>query len=622
MCGIAGYIRRNRDIEERMVKDMCNMIRHRGPDDEGLFVQGPVGLGMRRLSIIDIAGGHQPIFNEQGTMCTVFNGEIYNYKELRSSLLAQGHEFSTRTDTEVLVHQYEKSGRDCVSALNGMFAFAIWDELQQRLFIARDRMGIKPLYYYFDGERFLFASEIKSLLVEDCIKPQLNENGLWDYLTFRYVPEPETIWKGIRKLPPAHWLMLNTRSWNLTVERYWDIPYPHGEPSACADESQMAEEFGGVFEDSVARHLQADVPVGILLSGGLDSSAVLAAVSRLHTDKIFSFSVAFKDGGEFDELNYARQAARHADAQNYEVVIDHNDFMDFLPEFVWHTDEPLADLASVPLYYVSKLAREHVKVVLSGEGSDEILGGYDLELFMREVQRAGRLSRFPAFIRNALCGTILSKESGIDPVDIPSHRAFHMTNIFSHEEKRRLFQTTPAAAGDSIKLIREYYNRVKGSNPLNQVLYTFSQSWLVEDLLMKADKMTMANSIELRVPFLDHRIVEWAAKAPPSMKIGMLNNKLVTKKVLRMYANAKVPESIISRPKKGFPVPAYGWLSGELKSFAMDILGAGSRSAGLFDRKLLSSYVHNGTRSEAGVMDRHKLWSLLILELWMRRWLR
>ena len=622
MCGIAGYIRRSGNVEEGTVLDMCNMIRHRGPDDEGLFVRGPVGLGIRRLSIIDIVGGHQPIFNEQGMMCTIFNGEIYNYKELRSALLAQGHEFSTRTDTEVLVHQYEKSGPDCVADLNGMFAFAIWDELQQRLFIARDRMGIKPLYYYFDGERFVFASEIKSLLVVDGVKQQLNVNGLWDYLTFRYVPEPETIWKGIRKLPPAHRLMLNTRSWNLTVERYWDIPVCQGEPSACAGESQMAEEFGELFEDSVARHLQADVPVGILLSGGLDSSAVLAAVSRLHGNKIFSFSVAFKDGGEFDELHYARQVARHVNAQNYEVVIDHKDFIDLLPEFVWHTDEPLADLASVPLYYVSKLARDHVKVVLSGEGSDEILGGYDLELFMRDVQRAGRLSRFPAFIQHALRCTILKKVSGIDQADIPSQRAFHMTNIFSHEEKQRLFQIIPTGAGDSIELIREYYSRVRGSNPLNQVLYTFSQSWLVEDLLMKADKMTMANSIELRVPFLDHRIVEWAAKAPPSMKIGTLNNKLVTKKVLRMYANAKVPESIISRPKKGFPVPAYGWLSGELKSFAVDMLGAGSRSAGLFDRKLLSSYVHAGTRREAGVKDRHKLWSLLILELWMRRWLR
>ncbi|MEI6218978.1 MAG: asparagine synthase (glutamine-hydrolyzing), partial [bacterium] len=312
MCGIAGYIKRDGEVEVRTVKSMCDMIRHRGPDDEGFFVRGSVGLGMRRLSIIDIAGGHQPIFNEQGTICTVFNGEIYNYKELRLVLHAHGHKFSTRTDTEVLVHQYEESGSKCVSALNGMFAFAIWDEQQQRLFIARDRMGIKPLYYYFDGERFLFASEIKSLLVKDGIKPQLNEKSLWDYLTFRYVPEPETIWKGIRKLPPAHWLALDTGTWSLTVDRYWEIPYSQGDTTVYADESQMAEEFGTLFEDSIARQLQADVPVGILLSGGLDSSAVLAAASRLHTGKIYSFSVAFKDGGEFDELKYARQAAVHA----------------------------------------------------------------------------------------------------------------------------------------------------------------------------------------------------------------------------------------------------------------------------------------------------------------------
>jgi asparagine synthase (glutamine-hydrolysing) len=618
MCGITGYLDRFKKVEEQSIRNMCSRILHRGPDDEGIYCRDNLGIGMRRLSIIDIEGGHQPIANEDETLRIVFNGEIYNYRELYNELEKDGHAFRTRSDTEVIVHLYEKYGVRCVDRLNGMFAFAVLDDRNKCIFIARDRMGIKPLYYSLSDKKFLFASEIKSLLVDNGIEKNLNIAAIWDYLSFRYVPEPDTIWKGIYKLPPAHWMKFDITTWRMNMRRYWDIPYQRDNTKNKAkSDNDYLREFSELFEDSVSRHLQADVPVGILLSGGLDSSAVLSAVNRVHNGKIYSFSIGFEDGGEFSELEYARIAARDIGAINHEVIIGHKEFVDFLDDFVWFTDEPLADLASVPLYYVSKLASSHVKVVLSGEGSDEILAGYDLEHIFSEYEKQRERIFLPSWIMRIIPDSVF--KTNVNYYDQPSRNLFHMTNIFPADRKKQLMGGDHA---DSLLLLKNYYKRVKDVHPLNQILYVFSQSWLVEDLLMKADKMTMANSIELRVPFLDYRLVEWAARLPVRLKIGGYHDSLATKKVLRMYSDDKVPSSIIKRSKKGFPVPAYDWLSNKLKSFATEMINHNSRVAEYFNVQILKEIVQYGTASGAGILDRHRLWSILILEIWMKRWLK
>jgi asparagine synthase (glutamine-hydrolysing) len=623
MCGIAGYIDRYRPGEEAMVRMMCSRINHRGPDDDGFFCDDKVALGMRRLSIIDLSGGKQPVFSEDGSVVLVFNGEIYNYKELTRDLSGKGHRFRSRTDSEVIVHQYEELGSDCVTKLNGMFAFAIWNKRARKLYMARDRMGIKPLYYLFDEKKFVFASEIKAMGGRDFFsESQINFKAVWDYLTYRYVPEPDTIWLGIKKLEPGHWIELDTEKWTMRVVRYWEIPFERDDSQkTLRNEEEYIEEFEWLFEDAVRRHLQADVPVGVLLSGGLDSSAVLSAIKGIHGKAVYSFSVGFKQGKEFSELEYARQIAKHAGAINHEIVIGRKEFADFLDDFVWYTDEPLADLASVPLYYVSKLAAEHVKVVLSGEGSDEILAGYDLDIYHQRYERLRKFQRAPIWLRIHILKRLLGPDVGVDYYDLPRSSSFHMTHVFPEETKKRLFGNRYDFP-NSMTLVKGYYDRVKGVAPINQILFAFSQSWLVEDLLMKADKMTMANSIELRVPFLDYRIVEWAARAPVSLKIGFMDGKVVTKKILRIYCQGKIPESIIQRPKSGFPVPAYEWLSGDLKDFVRDVLSSQSYVSGIFEKSALAEMVIRGTDGTAVLMDRHRLWSLLILELWLRRWLR
>ena len=621
MCGIAGYIDRYRSVDAGLIRMMCSQITHRGPDDEGYFCQDKVGLGMRRLSIIDISGGQQPIHSEDRSVVLVFNGEIYNYKELTKELSAKGHQFRSRTDSEVVVHQYEESGPDCVTRLNGMFAFAIWNDRARKLYLARDRLGIKPVYYLFDDQRFIFASEIKAFRNRDFLpESQINLKAVWDYLTYRYVPEPDTIWVGVRKLEPGHWIELDTEKWSVRIARYWEILFEKdGCQKAIGSEQEHIEEFRSLFEDAVQSHLQADVPVGVLLSGGLDSSAVLSAIKRVHGGSVYSFSVGFEEGGEFDELTYARKVAKHAGAINHEIVIGQKEFLGFLNDFVWYTDEPLADLAAIPLYYVSHLAAGYVKVVLSGEGSDEVLGGYDLDFYYRRYERLKKFRWMPKWLRARLLKRFLGPDAGVDYLDLPKASSFHMTNIFPEETKKQLF-ADEYAFPDSMNLVKGYYDRVKGVTPINQILFALSQSWLVEDLLMKADKMTMANSIELRVPFLDYRIVEWAARAPVSLKIGVMDGRLVTKRILRMYCQGKIPESIIQRPKAGFPVPAYGWLATDLKEFARDILGPGSYCSDIFKKSALTVMVTRGTDWTAALLDRHRLWSLLILELWLRRW--
>ena len=631
MCGIAGCFGVSQSGEEQraLLKRMCDSMIYRGPDDEGYFVDGAVGLGMRRLSIIDLSGGRQPVTNEGKNIWVVLNGEIYNFATLREDLQRKGHQFTSRSDTEVIVHQYEEDGADCVQKFNGMFAFAVWDQRSQTLLLARDRLGIKPLYYYWDGTRLLFASEIKALLASGLIQKELEPRALWDYLTLGHVPQPETIWKHIHKLLPGHTLSLSRQKPEPVIRRYWDIPYTsHPIQKSFAEYSR---EFNDLFLDAVRLHLIADVPVGVLLSGGLDSSAVAAAVKEVHNARLDSFSVAFENSAATNELPYARLAAERVGTNHHEVIIGQKDFLDFLPRFVHYMDEPMADLASVPLHYVSQLARQHVKVVLSGEGSDETLGGYDFERVVRNWDRAERFQQLPKGLRQALVKTAglfgppiseYARKADTPVNDRLQTQPAVMTNLFTSEQKRRLYKT-PHSYEDSLDRFRADFRRNASLDPLHQALYVYCQSWLVDDLLSKADRMTMASSLELRVPFLDYRLVNWLAAAPASVKVGRDSRGVYqTKRLLREFARTRLPAEILSRPKQGFPVPVYGWLQGPLKSWATDLLQASdARITRWFSPEEIHRWTERGTAANGSSEDQHRLWPFLILELWMKEWM-
>jgi len=616
MCGIVGYVGLDRAPSDatELLRRMCDSIRHRGPDDDGYFSDGPVGLGMRRLSIIDIAGGRQPMATDDGRYQIVFNGEIYNFQALRETLEKSGERFATHCDTEVLLRQFVRHGIAGLSALNGMFAFAVWDARDRRLTLVRDRMGVKPLYYLWDGRKLLFGSEIKAILASGVADRRIDDSAIWDYLTYRYVPGAGTIWQDIRKLPPAHVLSFVLGGVEPKVERYWEIPYCAGANEESFDES--AATFAALFEDAVQLRMIADVPVGIMLSGGLDSSAV-AAVACRHNRNLNTFSVGFRNSREIDELPYARLVARHLGTKHHEIEIGQTEFMDFLPDFVRFTDEPLADLASVPLYYVSRLARSEVTVALSGEGSDEILGGYDLELRVQQWdamrERAGQsnwLSWLRALGRRGLAPWD-QRSAPIPPT---------MTNYMTPAQKSELM-ARPALA-DTHAPLRSAIESLGERDPLHQTLYGFSQHWLTEDLLMKADKMSMATSLEIRTPFLDYRLVEWAARSPAACKAGRdERGNYQSKRVLRRFAAKLLPPEIITRPKQGFPVPVYEWLQGPLKGWATDMLsGAGARLRTTMAPAALDRLLVLGTAAHSSLVDRHRLWNLLILELWMREW--
>ncbi len=615
MCGIAGYFAPSRPPSDgrSLVKRMCRAIRHRGPDDEGLHTDDDegIGLGLCRLSIVDLAGGHQPLASDDGTLQVVFNGEIYNHQALRQELRGRGWDFRTASDTEVVLRQLQADGLDGLHRFNGMFAFALWERPARRLRLVRDRLGVKPLYYFWDGRSLLFASELKALLASGVVPAEIEPRGLWDYLTFRYVPGPHTIWRHIHKLPPGHHLTLSAeRPWPV-IERYWDAPYgqpaqPSGLPPAISpddDDAGFDREFAALLDDAVGLRLLADVPVGVLLSGGLDSSTVAALATRAFGPGVPMFAVAFADSPETSELAYARQVSAHLGTALHEVTIDARTFLDTLPAFTAFTDEPLADLASIPLYHLCREARQHVKVVLSGEGADELLAGYTFDRVVEDWDRSGGPG--PDLRRQA-----------VPPA---------MTNYMTCADKRALLADPERFDGlpDSLDTIRADFARVGDQPPLHQMLYSYAQGWLVEDLLMKADKMSMAASLELRTPFLDYRLAEWAARTPPRLKVGRdRDGRYQTKAVLRRLARTLLPETIVTRPKRGFPVPVYDWLPGRLRSWATDLLSGPDCRLGEWCRaSALAEMLARGVaETEARPFDRHRLWNLLILEIWMRTW--
>ena len=625
MCGIAGIVAtaalRTDDIAR--AESMRDVLVHRGPDGAGLRSDAHATLAHRRLSIVDLAGGHQPLANETGTIWVTFNGEIYNHADVRAELESAGHEYRTRSDTETIVHAYEQWSDDCVHRFRGMFAFGLWDAPRRRLLLARDRLGVKPMYWAQAGDRILFASEIKAILRSGLIQPRANRRVLSEVLATRYTSGTETMFEGVYKLLPGHRLVF--ADGQVRIERYWDLPLDGPDPALeRLDERELVERFRSLLQQSVRLRLMADVPLGMFLSGGIDSAAVAALMAREVGQPINAFSVAFADR-RFSELEYARKAARAIDAVSHQIVIDDGNFFGALPRLIWHEDEPIAHPSSVPLHFVSTLARQHVKVVLTGEGSDELLAGYGK--YPRSIVnwQAGAMYErvVPARFRRAVAASVvpnlpgavgrLARRSFLAVPRRPAEMFFdNFAGVPLHLQQALLTPDVTTGAdpyGPSI----EYFVRVNGtSGVLDRLLYADVKTYLVE-LLMKQDQMSMSASIESRVPFLDHVLVEFAARLPHRLKL----NGLTTKRILREAVRGMVPPEILARRKMGFPVPFAIWVREGWNSVARDVLlDRRTVQRGLINRggveRLLDD--HRAGRQSGG----DAIWALLNLELWYR----
>jgi asparagine synthase (glutamine-hydrolysing) len=619
MCGIAGLIGGDysRESAEQLIDRMCQVIRHRGPDDQGTWVGDGVALGMRRLSIIDLAGGQQPIFNEDRSILVVFNGEIYNYRELQQELRRRGHSFSTDCDTEAIVHAYEEYGDDCVLHLRGMFTFAIWDLKRRRLLAARDRFGKKPLNYYWDGRRLIFGSEIKSIL-EAGIPREVDPIALDEYLAYGYVPAPHTIFQGVRKVPAGH--VLTYEAGQVRTKRYWDLSF---EPTSRDDDATARERTRALLKDAVQVRLMSDVPLGAFLSGGVDSSIVVGLMSELMSQPVKTFSIGFEDETE-NELPYARRVAEYFGTDHHEFVVK-PELVSVLPHIAWGYDEPFADPSMLPTYYVSKLAREFVTVALTGDGGDEIFGGYmsyqrelSIDRLPAPVRFLGRhvgrhvAARMPDGLRGKRRLAHLGSDLGTRAVDVglvfpPGSRAsMYAPDFFAHvwdhqprESKLSLFRAT------------EHLDTAARMQHADVNLY------LTDDILVKVDKASMLNSLETRTPLLDQHLVSYVASLPSAVRTQ--NDTL--KYLLKQVAADMLPADVLTRRKHGFDPPLQRWLHRDLADYASDLLD----SSRAHQRGILEpAFVRNLLRSHSGsriMRTGRQIWTLLCLELWFQVYL-
>jgi asparagine synthase (glutamine-hydrolysing) len=625
MCGICGIFFVNRDwrVQGDVLARMNRRIVHRGPDDEGFFVEENVGLAMRRLSIIDVKSGHQPLANENRDVWIVYNGEIYNHAELRKDLESRGHQYRTRSDTETIVHLYEEYGSDCVKHLRGMFAFAIWDRRKRVLFAARDRLGIKPFYYRWDGKSFLFGSEIKTILTYPGVEAEFDRGRLAEYLAFGYITGSQTMFSSIRKLMPGHTLELSERG-EPKIQRYWDLVVPVDEISRGHD--YYVDKYRHMLESAVGSHLMSDVPLGVFLSGGLDSSAVAALTAKIRGDQIQTFAVGYGEE-EFSELPYAKKVAEHIHSDHHEVRLSRKEFFESLPRLIWHEDEPIVWPSSVSLYHVARLARERVTVVLTGEGSDETLAGYTRYAWTLLNSKMDRTYRAltPALLRQwlrqgianapisaALHGKLQHTFLMRDGASWPSFYFDNFYSAFSGDEfDQFLTPETMLSAGNAYDGSMEPWERSSGEL-LHRLLYTDINSYLIE-LLMKQDQMSMAASIESRVPFLDHPLVEFTARIPADQQIKGMAGKFILKEAVRDL----LPHDIIYRKKMGFPTPWAYWLAGpQLQQIETLLSEPRSTARGLFRADAISRMFaeHRARHRDHG----NRIWRLLNLELWQR----
>ena len=626
MCGICGAVwtPTGPGLEPDTLERMCYVLRHRGPDDQGTWLTPGVALGHRRLSIIDLAGGHQPLSNEDATVSIVFNGEIYNFPELRRDLAARGHRFQTRSDTECIVHLYEERGIDCLASLRGMFALAIWDARHRRLFLARDRLGQKPLHYYHTPDRLLFASQIKALLQVPDVPRRLDVRSLDDYLTFQYVPHPRTMFDGLRKLPPAHWLLWEQG--RVHIERYWA---PDFSRQSHLSTDAWAERIRHELAEATRLRMVSDVPLGAFLSGGIDSSITVGLMARASSSPVQTFSIGFKVA-KFDELAYARQVAQHFHTDHHEFVVE-PDCDEVLPDLVWQYDEPFADSSAIPTYYVSKITREHVTVALTGDAGDECFAGYPR---YKAVKLAGIYDRLPWPLQRlfttsawqALPASVRqkSKRRRLKKLlralaDSPQRRYLRWIAIFDDLTKQRLLSPRlrrELADHDSAEFLMEPYRRFPKLDFVGRTTLVDLLTYLPCDLLTKVDVASMAHGLECRSPFLDHKVVELAGRIPTHLKLRGLCGKSILKHAFRDL----LPRRILTRAKMGFGVPIDTWFRGRWHQTARDILlDPVARRRGYFQPAVVERLLddHVARRWDHS----YRLWSLLMFELWHRRFL-
>ena len=605
-----------------MIERMAAVLQHRGPDDAGVFVDGIVGLGHRRLKIIDLSPrGHQPMSNEDGTIWVTYNGEIYNFPELREKLVHQGHTFSSRTDTEVIVHAYEEWGEQCVERFNGMFAFGLWDARIKQLMLVRDRLGIKPLFYYLDDEKLLFASEIKAILQYPQVSKELDHSAIYDYFSLNYIPSPKTPFARIRALLPGHWLAVQNGLTKLV--QYWDVRFSNS--GQTRTEIEYIEEILSLVQDAVHRRLLADVPLGSFLSGGIDSSVIVYLMKQSRRETLKTFNVSFPEK-TYDESGYARLAADYVGTEHYEISCTPADFRNLLETVAWHADNLTADISMVPMYLLAKLAREHVAIVLSGDGGDELFGGY---LTYQADLLASYYRRLPAWLRRYLVRPLVavlptsSRKQSLDYMlkkfiegaEFPPDKA-HYTwrTIFSDEEKSRVLSDDfleTIHLNDTAACYHYHFANAKALLEMDKIFYADFKVFLADSILTKVDNMTMAHSLEARVPLLDYRLVELSANIPPSLKIKGLNTKYIFKQAMARY----LPRQIVFRKKGGFHPPMASWFRHELRPFVDEVLCAEN----LRLIKILNApYVEKLKRRHfAGVENNaFKLWGLMNFVAW------
>ncbi len=626
MCGICGEVstRGAEPVSRATVEAMCRALRHRGPDGEGVYAADGVALGSTRLAIIDLPGGAQPIANEDKTVWIVFNGEIYNFRGLRRQLERLGHTFTTASDTDTIVHAYEEFGPECVRHLNGIFAFAIWDERHRRLFVARDRLGVKPLFYTLKDRTFIFASELKALLAHPLVGRKIDLVSLNEYLTFEYVPTPRSMLKDVRKLPPGHTLTLEDG--RLEIEPYWDMRLELSETGRYA----LVEYRQALVErlrEAVAAELVSDVPVGVLLSGGLDSSAITVAAAEAYGGTLETFTATFEDAS-FDERRYARLVAQMAGTRHHELQVTSDDLLGIVPALGELMDEPLGDSSFVPTYLISKFARRHVKVALGGDGGDELFAGYPtyqahrlieyyeaiVPGFVRRTVVPGLVARAPTSFENVSLDFKLKRffNARGAPAGVRHHQ---WLGSFTPAQKRELMQPWAyVEERDTFEVVSEHQRRCSARRPINQLLYLDTKMYLEGDILQKVDRASMACSLEVRVPLLNHRFVEWAMTVPYDLKL----KGLTTKYLLRASLKKLLPASITKRRKKGFNMPVAKWLAGPLRDLVEDTLSAARlRDDGFFEPAAVRSLLDE---HQARTADHRKLlWTLLAFQLWYRR---
>jgi asparagine synthase (glutamine-hydrolysing) len=619
MCGIAGLLQMDgRPVDERLLSAMTEVLAHRGPDGQGIVVNGPAGFGHRRLAIIDLVTGDQPMSSADGSLSLIFNGEIYNYRELRGELEARGLTFRTASDTEVLLRSYEAYGVECLRHLRGMFAFALWDGARRRLLLARDRVGIKPMVYAWDGRRLLFGSEIKALLQDPSVSRDLDWEALRDYLVFHYVPSPRTIFQSIRKVPPGSYLLLEEGR-EPVVRRYWDLRFdPVERPDA-----EWVEGLRWHLQDAVRSHMVSDVPIGAFLSGGVDSGSVVALMARASTAPIRTFSIGF-DEAAFDELAYARQVAQRYGTDHCEFVVK-PDALEVMPRLAWQLDEPFADSSALPTYYVAKITREHVTVALSGDGGDENFAGY--RRYAAALRRHEGLDGFPGVVgrtaarlaASALPATARGQGYlellGAAPID----RYFRMVT-YQRDASLAALLTGEARARAGGRADHGEFRRLAADSGapdyVSTLQYLDVRTYLPGDILAKVDWTSMLVSLEARVPLLDHVLMEYVATMPSRLKLADGSGKAIFKRAM----GDALPPDVLTRRKMGFGVPLGSWFRNELRDYARDtLLGARARQRGLFAPAAVEGLLDEHARGRRDLSA--SLWALVMFEEWARRWL-